>query len=378
MLIKRRLKVTGRKLFMIRKSVFALLCAYFAIFASATFGNDLVQISATASHKYSSWRKNEVREAAILKAKVVALEKYVATLPAAKQRMLRAEKDSLVASIDSYLAETIVQQEKRDKSSNMYKVAIVTKVNPIAFDVFLTENSPAGASGSGFGSDFGAMFVARVESSRKSYDDKRVSISETDSMASIDDTSASSESGSFDSSRERSFSVTTTGGSTERKRDKTAYEPSIEISEEVAFAVEEYLVNAGFEPMNVDQLDGVPYMDEVVDDMRASARMPSRMQKMFQVAAMDAGWTFLGLGTIDIGVPENDRARGTVRVPATVSFRVWSLDTGRARTVASVRPQVVYGQDRGSSSVAETNAYNAAVRHAMDTVIAQLQQKGLY
>ena len=205
-----------------------------------------------------------------------------------------------------------------------------------------------------------------------------MSISETDSTASIDDTSASSESGSLDSSRERSFSVTTTGGSTERKRDKTAYEPSIEISEEVAFAVEEYLVNAGFEPMNVDQLDGVPYMDEVVDDMRASARMPSRMQKMFQVAAMDAGWTFLGLGTIDIGVPENDRARGTVRVPATVSFRVWSLDTGRARTVASVRPQVVYGQDRGSSSVAETNAYNAAVRHAMDTVIAQLQQKGLY
>jgi len=42
-----------------------------------------------------------------------------------------------------------------------------------------------------------------------------------------------------------------------------------------------------------------------------------------------------------------------------------------------VRPQVVYGQDRGSASVAETNAYNEAVKQAMDTVVSQMQQKGL-
>ena len=58
--------------------------------------------------------------------------------------------------------------------------------------------------------------------------------------------------------------------------------------------------------MNVDQLDGVPYMDEAVDDMRKRAHAIADA-KMFQVAATDAGWTFLGLGTIDIGVPENDR-----------------------------------------------------------------------
>jgi len=119
-------------------------------------------------------------------------------------------------------------------------------------------------------------------------------------------------------------------------------------------------------------------MDEIMDEMRENATLPTRTQRVFQDAAIDAGWTFLGLGTIDIGVPETDPARGTVRVPATVAFRVWSLDSGRARTVASVRPKVVYGQDRGSASVAETNAYNAAVGFAMDTVVAQLQQKGLF
>jgi hypothetical protein len=42
-----------------------------------------------------------------------------------------------------------------------------------------------------------------------------------------------------------------------------------------------------------------------------------------------------------------------------------------------VRPKVVYGQDSGDAGVAEVNAYNEAVVFAMDTVVSQLQQKGL-
>ena len=351
---------------------------FIAIVAPNVSSQDLIQVSAVGTHKYSSWKKNEVREAAIMEAKKVALSKYVASLPAAKQSMIQSNLSAIHDNLDRFLAETVVQDEKRDKNNNTYKVAIVAKINGVAFDVFLAENSAAGAVDSGFGSDFGAMFVARVETTRKAFLDKTKTISEIDNSAMLDETTISNEEGSVDKSRERSLSVATAGGSTERKRDQVSYEPSIEISEEVAFSVEEYLVNAGFEPMSIDQLDGVPYMDEIMDEMRENASLPTRTQRIFQDAAIEAGWTFLGLGTIDIGVPETDSARGTVRVPATVAFRVWSLDSGRARTVASVRPKVVYGQDRGSASVAETNAYNAAVGFAMDTVVAQLQQKGLF
>ena len=84
------------------------------------------------------------------------------------------------------------------------------------------------------------------------------------------------------------------------------------------------------------------------------------------------------MGTIDIGTSTVDEVRGGIQVPATVSFKVWMLTDGRAKTVASVRPKVIYGQDRnGDAGVAETNAYNEAVIYALDTVVAQLQQKGL-
>lgn len=375
---KRRSSLTGKEKKM-RIQLSSVLCALFmALAIPSVQAQELVQVSAVGEYKYSSWRKNEVREAAIREAKVSAFKKYVASLPAAKQRLVRDNMAGIDADLDRFVAETIIQKEKRDKASNTYKVAVMAQISSSALDVFLTENSAAGSMGSGFGSDFGAMFVARVESSRKAFQDKTTSIRETDDSALLDESSVSDGESSVDSTRARSLSVTTSGGSTERKRDKVSYEPSIEISEEVAYSVEEFLVNAGFEPMAIDQLDGVPFLDELVDDMRDSARMPTRIQKMYQSAAIDAGWTFLGLGTVDIGVPESDAARGSVRVPATVAIRVWALDSGRARTVASVRPKVVYGQDRGSASVAETNAYNAAVKFAMDTVVSQLQQKGLY
>jgi len=347
------------------------------VLALPTWGQDLVQVNAVGSHKYSSFNKSVAREAALKGAKETALKKYISSLPMAKQRMLQSGFDTMASDIDTYVVETLIQQEKRNKDSRQYKVAIAAKINPVALDVYLANNSEAGSQDSGYGSDFGAMFIARVELSRKAYDEKVVSVSETDNLASIEEVEATDDVTSLNSMREKSLNISKSGGSREQKRDSVEYEPSIEISEEVAYAVEEYLVNAGFEAMGVDQLDDVPYLDEIVDSMRSSGRMPTRIKKQFQMAAMDAGWTFLGMGTIDIGTPQNDPARGTVRVPATVAFKVWGLEDGRARTVATVRPQVVYGQDRGNASVAETNAYNEAVKQAMDTVIAQLQQKGL-
>jgi hypothetical protein len=363
---------------MFLKKIFqGFLAVSMAVSGVSVAANDLVQVSALGVHEYRTFKKTASRDAALANAKEVALKKYLSSMPMAKQRMLMGDIDALTADIDTYIAEVQIQQEKREKSTKQYKVAIVARINPAALDVYLANNSAAGTQGSGYASDFGAMFIARVELSRKAFDVKRTTVSETNNLASLEETSASDGEKSIESVGEKSMSIKRTGGSSEQKRDSVEYEPSVDISEDVAYAVEEYLVNAGFEPMGVDQLDDVPLLDEIVDEMRESGRLPNRTRKMFQTAAIDAGWTFLGIGTIDIGVPQTDAARGTIRVPATVGFRVWSLDDGRARTAASVRPQVVYGQDRGNASVAQTNAYNEAVKYAMDTVVSQLQQKGL-
>lgn len=356
----------------------SLVTSALLMLSSVAQTQDLVSVTAVGSHKYSLFNKTEAREAALFAAKQSAFNKFTASLPSAKQSMVQQYNQQIMANIDQFVPGAIIQQEEQDKKTKQYKVAIMAQVNPGALDSFLNSQADM-ASGFSAPSDFGAMFIARVETSRKSFDERRATVQETENAATLEETNADDGTQSISSVNESSVSVQRSGGSAEAKRDQVNYEPSIEISEEVAFSVEEQLVNAGFEPMMIDQLYdyGVPFLDEITGQMRSSGRMPSRIQRQYQQAAIQAGWTYLGTGVIDIGTPQADSARGTVRVPATVSFRVWSLTDGRARTVASVRPQVVYGQDRGNASVAETNAYNEAVKYALETVVAQLQQKGL-
>ena len=361
-----------------KKFMIFFLVSVVSVFTFTVQAQDLISVTAVGSHKYSIFNKTEARDAALLAARQSAFSKYTANLPSAKQALVQEYYDQIVGNLDQFVPGAVIQQEQQDKNTKQYTVAIVAQVNPGALDAFLNRQAEM-ASGFAPPSDFGAMFIARVETSRKSFDERRATVRETENAASIAETNADDGVQSISSVNESSVAIERSGGSTEVKRDQVNYEPSIEISEEVAFAVEEQLVNAGFEPMAIDQLYdyGVPFLDEITDQMRSSGRMPSRIQRQYQEAAIQAGWTYFGTGVIDIGTPQNDSARGTVRVPATVSFRVWSLADGRAKTVASVSPQVVYGQDRGNASVAETNAYNEAVKYALETVVAQLQQKGL-
>ena len=342
------------------------------------FNVNAAKVTSVGTHKYSFFKQSEARGEALSNAKEAAFKKYIAKYPSAKQSMIQEHYTQFIDEIDQIVSNTSIQQEKNDKKKDIYKVAIIADINPTVIDIILDKIVSSNASSFG-PSDFGALFIARVELSRKEFDAKRTSISESDSRASIEEISASDGQTSLDVSNSKSLNINTTGGNTTRKRDKVVYEPSIEISEEVAYAVEEQLINVGFEPMDIMELEdyGVPLLDEITGQMRKSGRLPSRVTKEYQKAAIDAGWSLLGMGTIDIGTPQQDNQRGTVKVPATVSFKVWSLVDGRARTVASVRPQVVYGQDSGDSSAAETEAYNAAVELALETVIAQLQKKGI-
>ena len=364
-----------RRLFSIAVFTFTILYST-AVWVGDAVADEPVKITVKGIANYTALT-DETKKQALEKAKKAALKRYSSKLPTAKKRLLKSMEKEFYNSVDDFIVEVKIQQEKDYPDKGKYAVVIAAYIDPGAIDAFFIDNSAAGNQIAGDASDFGAMFIARQETSRRAYDVKTTKVRESESSASIKEESASGGTSSVDSTTSKSLDVKRTGGSKQRKRDKVFYEPSLEVSEEVAFAVEEQLVNSGFEPMGIDELDDVPFLDEIIGKMKKSGRLPKRIEKQYKRAAIDAGWSFLGMGLIDIGVPEQDAARGTVRVPAIVSFKVWMLTDGRAKTVASVRPQAVYGQDRGNASVAQTNAYNVAVKLALDRVVAQLQKKGL-
>lgn len=342
---------------------------------------EAVKVTAVGEKKYQEY-SSYIEASALEDAKRQAVKKVAASFPKSKKRMFKDLEESIYENIDDFVIEAAVQQKKNDAGTKTFKVAISALVDVDAINAFFIDNSEAGNQAAGDASDFGAIFVARVETSRKAFDVKRTTVNKSESQSTLTEESASDGTSSVDSVNTKTMDVNQSGGSSERKRDAVEYEASLELSQEMASAVEEQLVDAGFEPMDAEDLADdfdLPYLEDIVDQgmLRKNGSFSKKLIKQYKTAAIDAGWTFLGMGSVDIGTPAVDEVRGTVKVPAKVSFKVWMISDGRAKTVASVRPKVVYGQDSGDAGVAEVNAYNEAVVFAMDTVVAQLQQKGL-
>lgn len=345
------------------------------------FAQAAVKVTAVGEKKYTEY-SSYIEESAVEDAKRQAIKKVAASFPKSKKRMFKDLEESIYENIDDFVIESAVQQKKNDAGTKTFKVAISALVDVDALNAFFIDNSEAGNQAAGEASDFGALFVARVESSRKAFKVKETNVSKSESQSTLTEESSSDGTTSVDSTNTKTMDVNQTGGSSEQKRDAVEYEASAELSAELASAVEEQLVDAGFEPMDAEDLADefdLPYLEEIIDQglIRKKGSFSKKLIKQYKNAAIDAGWTFLGMGSVDVGTPQKDAVRGTVKVPAKVSFKVWMISDGRAKTVASVRPTVVYGDDLSDAGVAEVNAYNEAVVFAMDTVVSQLQQKGL-
>ena len=355
----------------------SFMCLMLAFVYVGSAHAEVVRVSASAKVSYSKFDES-VKDQALREAKETALKKATASLTTAQKRMMREMEQSFFAELDNFVIEANVQGEKQDKKAKTFALAISASVDLGAINTFFIENSAAGNQQAGMASDFGAFFIARVETDRKRFDDKVTKINQSEGVSTIKEENASDDTSSVDSVSTESMNVTRTGGSSVTKRDEVVYEPRIDVSEDLASAVLELLTDAGFEPMDPLDLD-VPFLEDIISEgmMREDGRLPSKLEKQYRDAAIDAGWTFLGMGSIDIGSPQKDPVRGGYKVPATVKFKVWMISDGRAKTVASVKPTLVYAQAPGAGE-AQTLAANDAAKMAITTVAAQLQQKQLY
>ena len=353
-----------------------LICVFLLPLKSGeVFAKEQVIVTAIARTVYEDFSK-EVKSKTLLSAKKTALKKFFRTQPVSLKRQLKKFSKEFYKNIDDFVLDVVIQQEKNNEDTSTYSIAISASIDPGEIKAFFTTNSAAGNQNVGDAGDFGAMFIARTIVSQKAYDAKRTDVTETDSTQSQVEENSTGANRSASSSRDRTIDVRRTGGSTRTKSDKIDYEPNLEISTDVADAINEALTSAGYLPMDLDELDDVPLMDEIKFNKRG--RLPGRTVKAFKRAAINAGWKYFGMGTVDIGAPRKDRARGIVKVSAKISFKVWLLTDGRARRVVSVRPITVYGSDANSdATVATTNAANAAVEKVMNEAVSQLQQKGL-
>ncbi|TXK95121.1 hypothetical protein BMR02_13105 [Methylococcaceae bacterium HT1] len=352
----------------------ALLLMLIVTFSTSLYAKE---ITARASLPYKSYN-SDTREKGLAKARISAWKKYVGGFSVARKSTYRSNKEEILRNLEDLIMEEIVVQEKNDKEAKNYKVSLRVSFDDGSVTALFNDLSASGNQGLGMASDFGSVLIARVKISSKGYDKKRVDVKESEGLNSVSEQAASNGNKTVDSVGSKTFSRRASGGSTTRKRTASTWEIDESYQETLSGAIEESLINAGFEPMEYNDLSdyGAPYMDEIYDQATDKGVLKGRTKSAIKNAARDAEWSYLGMGRVDLDLPITDAATGLFKVAASVNYQVYMFQNGKSRAIAKVSAKQVYGLGE-TEDYATNEALNKSALAAVTIVVDQLQKKGV-
>jgi len=353
-----------------------------ALLAIAPVHAQSVAEKGTASVTYSGRLSPEIRQGAVRKATVNAIERYIADTNAARSRVFDQQRDRIAARIDDYVLGSTIISDEEDKSTKTYSVVVRADINGTRLMNDLGNGSAsASAIASTAHQTLTFLFLSRSQASVQSFDAKIYKRADVDASSSRKtsegETVRSHAVGTSDSVDEHASVATTTGGSTTRKADKVDW--VVSQSSEINTAMTGVFADAGYDVVEADQVEGASNGLLNIEKIRGAYGddLPSQMNRDATQGVQQAGIGLLALGTLDVGMQDTDPVSGNTRVTVTVTGKVYNVSGRFARTLTSVGP-VQFSGLGSDASVARTNALQLASQKAAQQMVDELNNKGIH
>ncbi|MGF6495711.1 hypothetical protein ABIE56_003911 [Luteibacter sp. 621] len=324
------------------------------------------------------------RQTALHKAKVNAVERYIADTNAARSRVFDQQRERIEAHIDDYVLGATVLSEDDAKSSKTYSTVVRADINSTRLLNDLGGGSAnAAAVSSTNHQTLTFLFMSRSQASVQSFDAKVYKRADADT--SYKKTTHEGESvrassvGTSDGVDEHASVAMTTGGSTTRKADKVDW--AVTQSGDINTAMTGIFADAGYDVVEADQVEGASNgllsIARIRDAYSHGDDLPSQMTRDATQGVQQAGIGLLALGTLDVGMQDTDPVSGNTRVYVTVTGKVYNVSGRFARTLSSVGP-VQFAGLGPDASVARTNALKLASQKAAQQMVDELNNKGIH
>lgn len=314
---------------------------------------------------------NDEYMAVLNSAKASALRAWAAQKSIAFSDLFARAEDDVIADIDRYLLNANVKQQCKGKE---LQIVVRGEVNEGAISQLMASKRTAVQ---GPRSRMTAVFVARRQASVKSYDAKVTKISEQKEFSEAEQTADVSGASMSASGMSSTRTVTTTGGSTERKADKIAYD--VFQADGLDAAVNQTFASAGYRAIDASQVAGrFPGFD--LNALRAEFAVGDDLSPETKNAAFNAiagKIPLLVIATVDVEVAAESKVSGKIGSTVKVKGTVYQDDGLFYEVVASVAPTQVYQEGRSQTS-AETSALIKAAEQASEEIINQLYAQGIY
>jgi len=353
-----------------------------------------VSSKGTATVTYSGMLTVKVRQEALHKAKINALDRYFSEVNQAKARNYELVRDKLVASIDEYVLSATTLAESEDKKLRNYSITVRVDINGPKLENALQNSSSVANATAAEKSLMTFVFVARQQRSATSFDDRvtrrtdnsdrdsstydeKRKTSETERVRRTGVSTSDSIEESMDSTRDSS-TVTTTGGKTVRQSDEIEW--TVTRAAEINSVMTGTFTNAGFEVVEAEYVEqesnGLLSVDAIRQDYSHGDDLAPLTQRNMANGVKAAGIPYIAIGTLDVGMRDTDPTTGNKRVYVTVSGKVLDLSQRFPRTVSSVGP-VQFAGLGPDESVARVNALKKAAESAAQQLMNELNAKGV-
>lgn len=332
---------------------------------------------------FSSKPDAQVRQKAVQAAKENALKRHASSFNPAKFRAYQAVESEILANVDKYVIDATVLDDSVNKDARVYSVVVRATVNEAALDARLNDAGgfakQTTAQGAAPGTNVSFLFVARETESVKSFAAKNVEARSQESQRSAQENANMKGRGQSTSMSANesttSMSVTTTGGSTERKADETKYR--VRSAGDADAAVKEVFAGAGFEVVDYPDVaancNGTPEKT-LRQEFSAADELSGQTRKAAFDAARQCEVSYFAMGTLDVGMADTDPVTGNKRVYVSLRGQIWNITGKLPRSMVTVGP-VQYAGLGPNPDVAMRNALKLAATEGAKVMIDQLNAK---
>jgi len=375
----------------IRKFIVAIVASAIALSAVAQVQQS--RGKATVAYKAKA-APADVKAKALQNAQLKAVEAYYAEAGESESANFDAIRPKIVETPDRYILDTTVLSEDDNAGNQQYTVAVRVSLNVANLRNDLKASSAVGKATRSERSALAFLFVSREVDSIKAFDTRVTE--RQDVSATVDASRTKSQKGSEGESVRRgkvstnagkteavsvsvNESVTRESGGTQTRRAAEStwrLFPSANLNQ----VFTQSFSRAGFkvnEAKLVEPYTGGKFKVSMVEaDYKAGNDLKSETMQSIVMGMRAAQIPYIALGTLDLGLADQDPNSGLVRVAVTVNARVFDLTQAIPDTIASVGP-VQYAGVGPTEDEARTNALKLAANNAARELTSQLTNLGL-
>jgi len=339
-----------------------------------------IDIKGSAELVYDGWGKPSAKEKQALRksAENAALSRWASQQGASFLKNYDLVRAKVESNLTDYVITSSVITEEFDKETKRFGMVVKVTLDDTRLLNFVNDSSAVANTNSADKSLLTFIFVSRRQDSIQQFDAKVFKREDRSSAADGAETESNNGSDVSFNSKTSSSNEVTTGGSSTRKADKISY--TVASAAEINATMTEIFSTAGFEVVEAEYVEeetaGLLKIDNFKADFSAGDDVSGATQRNAAKGAKMIDLPYLAVGTLDIGLADDDSSTGLKRVAVTVTGKMIGLSGRFPKTIAAVGPVQVAGVGP-TATEAEKNALRVASERAATELVNQLNSKSI-